>query len=58
MVPQALSYALLGNLGPEYGIYTSFVGTALYWIFGTSKDIAIGVCINAPTLSVNPLNPC
>lgn len=46
MVPQGLSYALLGNLSPEYGIYTSFVGTALYWIFGTSKDIAIGVCMN------------
>lgn len=52
MVPQGLSYALLGNLSPEYGPYTSFVGTALYWIFGTSKDIAIGVCITT-TLVVN-----
>ncbi|KAI0021660.1 sulfate permease [Xylariomycetidae sp. FL0641] len=42
VVPQALSYALLANLSPEYGLYTSFTGAALYWLFGTSKDIAIG----------------
>ena len=42
VVPQALSYALLANLSPEYGLYTSFTGASLYWMFGTSKDIAIG----------------
>ncbi|KAI1495833.1 sulfate permease [Biscogniauxia marginata] len=42
VVPQALSYALLANLSPEYGLYTSFVGASLYWLFGTSKDISIG----------------
>ncbi|KAI5927540.1 sulfate permease [Camillea tinctor] len=42
VVPQVLSYSLLANLSPEYGLYTSFVGAALYWIFGTSKDISIG----------------
>ncbi|KXJ85931.1 sulfate transporter family-domain-containing protein [Microdochium bolleyi] len=42
VVPQALSYALLANLSPEYGLYTSFTGAMLYWLFGTSKDIAIG----------------
>ncbi|RYP34409.1 hypothetical protein DL767_004278 [Monosporascus sp. MG133] len=42
VVPQALSYALLANLSPEYGLYTSFTGASLYWLFGTSKDIAIG----------------
>lgn len=38
-----MAYALLANLSPEYGLYTSFVGAALYWLFGTSKDIVIGV---------------
>ncbi|KAG7285769.1 hypothetical protein NEMBOFW57_008063 [Staphylotrichum longicolle] len=37
-----MAYALLADLSPEYGLYTSFVGAALYWVFGTSKDIVIG----------------
>lgn len=43
VIPQAMAYALLADLSPEYGLYTSFVGAALYWVFGTSKDIVIGV---------------
>ncbi|KAH8724986.1 sulfate transporter family-domain-containing protein [Phaeosphaeriaceae sp. PMI808] len=42
VIPQAMAYALLANLSPEYGLYTSFMGAALYWLFGTSKDIVIG----------------
>ncbi|KAK8084515.1 sulfate permease [Apiospora hydei] len=38
----AMAYALLVGLSPEYGLYTSFTGAALYWLFGTSKDVAIG----------------
>jgi MFS superfamily sulfate permease-like transporter len=38
-----MAYAVLARLSPEYGLYTSFVGAALYWLFGTSKDIVIGV---------------
>ena len=43
VVPQAMAYALLARLTPAYGLYTTFTGAALYWIFGTSKDIVIGV---------------
>lgn len=43
VVPQGMAYALLANLTPEYGLYTSFVGFLLYWAFATSKDITIGV---------------
>ncbi|KAK8053374.1 sulfate permease [Apiospora saccharicola] len=42
VIPQAMAYALLVGLSPEYGLYTSFTGAALYWLFGTSKDVAIG----------------
>ncbi|KAK4163215.1 hypothetical protein QBC43DRAFT_68317 [Cladorrhinum sp. PSN259] len=42
VVPQGMAYAKLANLGPEYGLYTSFVGFLLYWAFATSKDITIG----------------
>lgn len=43
VIPQAMAYALLAQLSPEYGLYTSFVGAAIYWVFGTSKDIVVGV---------------
>lgn len=43
VVPQAMAYALLAQLPPAYGLYTSFTGAVLYWLFGTSKDIVIGV---------------
>ncbi|KAJ2903446.1 hypothetical protein MKZ38_009931 [Zalerion maritima] len=42
IIPQAMAYALLAQLSPEYGLYTSFTGAIFYWIFGTSKDIVIG----------------
>jgi solute carrier family 26 (sodium-independent sulfate anion transporter), member 11 len=43
VVPQAMAYAVLAELSPEYGLYTSFTGLCVYWLFGTSKDIVIGV---------------
>lgn len=43
-----MAYALLANLPPEYGLYTSFVGFLLYWAFATSKDITIGVRTDLP----------
>lgn len=46
VVPQAMAYAILAQLTPAYGLYTSFTGAVLYWLFGTSKDIVIGVSIS------------
>lgn len=42
VIPQAMAYAILAQLTPEYGLYTSFTGAVFYWLFGTSKDIVIG----------------
>jgi sodium-independent sulfate anion transporter 11 len=42
VVPQGMAYALLANLEPQFGLYSSFVGVMVYWMFGTSKDISIG----------------
>lgn len=42
VVPQSMAYAMLAGLRPEFGLYTSFAGASLYWLFATSKDIAIG----------------
>ncbi|KAH8153462.1 uncharacterized protein LAJ45_02275 [Morchella importuna] len=42
VVPQSMSYALLAFMGPEYGLYSSFVGVFIYCFFATSKDVTIG----------------
>lgn len=42
LIPQAMSYAKLAGLAPEYGLYSSFIGLIMYSIFATSKDVSIG----------------
>lgn len=42
LVPQAMSYATLATLSPQYGLYSSFMGLICYTFFGTSKDISVG----------------
>ncbi|KAI8090276.1 sulfate transporter family-domain-containing protein, partial [Gilbertella persicaria] len=42
IVPQSMAYAKVANLDPQYGLYSSFVGSTLYCFFGTSKDISVG----------------
>ncbi|KAF5285567.1 hypothetical protein FQR65_LT13201 [Abscondita terminalis] len=42
VMPQALAYATIGGLEPQYGLYSSFVGCFVYTIFGSCKDITIG----------------
>ncbi|KAI9273093.1 sulfate transporter family-domain-containing protein [Phascolomyces articulosus] len=42
VVPQSMGYAKIAELPAEYGLYTAFVGLAVYCFFATSKDISIG----------------
>ncbi|TQS38812.1 hypothetical protein Golomagni_00674 [Golovinomyces magnicellulatus] len=42
VVPQGMAYSILAGLPPQHGMYSSFMGVLLYWLFGTSKDISIG----------------
>lgn len=42
VVPQGMAYAKIATLDVQYGLYSSFVGVAIYWAFATSKDITIG----------------
>jgi sodium-independent sulfate anion transporter 11 len=42
VVPQGMAYAKLANLPVEFGLYSSFMGVLIYWLFATSKDITIG----------------
>lgn len=38
-----MGYAKLAELPVQYGLYASFMGGVVYWLFATSKDITIGV---------------
>lgn len=43
VVPQGMAYATLAGLPVQFGLYSSFMGVLIYWIFATSKDVTIGV---------------
>ena len=38
-----MSYALLANLPPVYGLYTSLVPPLMYLMFGTCNQLSLGV---------------
>lgn len=42
VVPQGMAYAKIADLPVQFGLYSSFVGVAIYFMFATSKDITIG----------------
>jgi sodium-independent sulfate anion transporter 11 len=42
VIPQAIAYANVAGIPPEYGLYSSFVGCFVYTIFGSCKDSPIG----------------
>ncbi|ORX52772.1 hypothetical protein DM01DRAFT_1391216 [Hesseltinella vesiculosa] len=42
VIPQAMAYAKIAGLPPQYGLYSSVTGAFLYPFLGTSKDISIG----------------
>ncbi|XP_045497477.1 sodium-independent sulfate anion transporter-like [Colias croceus] len=42
VIPQALAYATLAGLPPQYGLYSSFMGCFIYIVFGSCKDITLG----------------
>ncbi|KAL3214510.1 hypothetical protein MRX96_034876 [Rhipicephalus microplus] len=39
---QGLALAVLAGLPPQYGLYTAFMGSFMYTIFGSCKDLTIG----------------
>ncbi|KAH8179737.1 sulfate permease family protein [Sarocladium implicatum] len=56
VVPQGMAYASLAGLDAQFGLYSSFVGVAIYWLFGTSKDISIGPVAVLSTVVGNLVN--
>jgi SulP family sulfate permease len=47
-VPQAMAYALIAGVPPQYGLYTAIVMTALGSLFGSSR-----LLINGPTNAIS-----
>lgn len=42
MIPQAIAYAALAGLSSQYGLYAAFIGSYVYVIFGSVKQVSIG----------------
>lgn len=42
VMPQALAYATLAGVEPQFGLYSAFAGCFVYVVFGSCKDITIG----------------
>lgn len=42
VIPQGLALAGVAGLPPEYGLYTAFMGSFVYIIVGSAKDLTIG----------------
>lgn len=49
VVPQGMAYAKLATLPVQYGLYSSFVGVVVYWLFATSKE-CVSCCCQLPAL--------
>src|SRR5713226_3410967 len=47
-VPQAMAYALIAGIPPQYGLYTAIVMTALGSLFGSSRFL-----MNGPTNAIS-----
>ncbi|KAM4843303.1 sodium-independent sulfate anion transporter, partial [Thomomys bottae] len=42
LIPQALAYAEVAGLPPQYGLYSAFTGCFVYFLLGTSRDVTLG----------------
>lgn len=42
VIPQAIAYANVAGLPPQYGLYSAFMACFVYAVFGSCKDSAVG----------------
>jgi sulfate permease, SulP family len=43
LIPQAMAHTSLAGLGPEAGLYANTAAMFAYTLFGTSRQLAVGV---------------
>lgn len=41
-VPQSIAYGVVAGLDPQYGLYSAFMSSFVYIVFGSCKDLTIG----------------
>ncbi|GLG95345.1 uncharacterized protein GBIM_02332 [Gryllus bimaculatus] len=56
VIPQALAYASIAGLPPQYGLYSSFFGCFVYIIFGSCKDVPMGPSAIISLLTAQAVN--
>lgn len=42
VIPQAIAYANVAGLPPQYGLYSSFMACFVYTVLGSCKDVPVG----------------
>ncbi|XP_055615206.1 sodium-independent sulfate anion transporter [Toxorhynchites rutilus septentrionalis] len=42
IIPQSIAYAAIAGLPSQYGLYAAFMGSLVYVIFGSVKEVSIG----------------
>ncbi|XP_063972585.1 sodium-independent sulfate anion transporter-like [Diachasmimorpha longicaudata] len=56
VIPQAIAYANVAGIPPQYGLYSSFMACFVYTIFGSSKDVPVGPTAIAAILTRETLS--
>ncbi len=57
VVPEAMAYASLAGMPPEYGLYAALVAPLAYAIFGTSRQLNVGPSSTVAVLSASLIAP-
>ncbi|XP_050537919.1 sodium-independent sulfate anion transporter-like isoform X2 [Daktulosphaira vitifoliae] len=57
LMPQAIAYASLAGLSPQFGLYSACFGGIMYIIFGSVRQITIGPTSIVALLTLNYVKP-
>lgn len=57
LIPQGMAYAMIAGLPPVYGLYAALVPLAVYALFGTSRELAVGPVAMVALLVANGVAP-